>query len=124
MISMDVDGGVTVTDRVAVGHDVQVLRYDCPQLDEIPALVFNADAETQLGDPVYLYNENGAALGHIIRARRNHRRVVKMQQPFAASGMSGSPVINAATGSVIGVLLDANDAEAATVVGFELLPTW
>lgn len=121
MISLDADGGITVTGRVSAGHDIQILRYNCPQLDEIPALVYSPNAEVLIGDPVYLYGAQGVSVGRIDRKGQKRRRLVRMEQPFRAAGMSGSPVVSAVTGTVIGVLLDANDPEAATVVGFELL---
>ena len=44
-----------------------------------------------------------------------------MSKPYPAGGNSGSPIVSAVTGTVVGVMLTANDAEAATTVGFELL---
>lgn len=121
MISLDIDEPVTITGRVKRGHDTQVLRYRCAPLDEIPALVFNPDLKTEVGDPVFVYNDEGPARGVIERRRSKNRCTVRMDQPFAARGASGSPILNARTGTVIGVLLDADDPDAATVIGFELL---
>jgi hypothetical protein len=42
-------------------------------------------------------------------------------KPFLAAGGSGGPVIKKSTAMVVGVLMTANDGEAATVVGFETL---
>jgi hypothetical protein len=44
-----------------------------------------------------------------------------VQKPIVAAGASGSPVIQGATGQVIGVLLGANDTSAATRLSFETL---
>jgi len=123
MHHLDLDDPIKIIAQVAKFDDIQILRYEHQELEKITPLPYNADEELAKGDPVYLFNADKVYLGHLKRVNSTLESKIEMESPYPAAGNSGSPVISALTGNVIGVMLSANDAEAATEVGFERL-TW
>ncbi|CAA6676360.1 MULTISPECIES: DUF4190 domain-containing protein [unclassified Lentimonas] len=113
---------VEITKLVSSQDDLQVLQYTGDGLDTIPPLLFEYQPEITLGTPIYLYNFDEPYKGHISKHQRGTNNYsIQMEAPFPAGGNSGSPVVSAETGKVIGVMLSANSSEAATRVGFEAL---
>jgi hypothetical protein len=122
MGSMDFDTPIKITGRVYSGKDMQVLTYVSAELDKLGPLTFDPKVTPAINDKVYCYNFDESFEGTIVAIDPDKRNYsVRMSKPYPAGGNSGSPVLSAVTGTVIGVLLSANDAEAATAVGFELL---
>lgn len=122
MGSMDFDDPIEIKGRVYKGKDIQVLTYVSADLDKQAPLKFDAKVTPEVGDKVYCYNFDDSYEGEITAIDGDKRTYsVRMSKPYPAGGNSGSPVVSAVTGTVVGVLLSANDAEAATTVGFELL---
>lgn len=122
MGSMEFDGQVKVNGRVYAGKDIQVLSYVSAELDKQEPLKFDPKVTPAVGDKVYCYDFEESYAGVIVSIAPDQRNyTVKLSKPYPAGGSSGSPIVSAVSGTVVGVLLTANDAEAATVVGFELL---
>jgi hypothetical protein len=122
MGSMDFDDPIKIKGRVYTGKDTQVLTYVSADLDKQEPLKFDPKVTPAVGDKVYCYNFEESYEGMITEIDPDKRTYsVKMSKPYPAGGNSGSPIVSAVTGTVVGVLLSANDAEAATTVGFELL---
>lgn len=122
MGSMDFDDPIKIVKRVYAGKDIQVLAYVSADLDKKAPLKFDEKVTPAVGDKVYCYDFEDSYEGEIVSIAPDNRSYsVKMSKAYPAGGNSGSPVVSAATGTAVGVLLTANDAEAATTVGFELL---
>ena len=122
MGSMDFDAPIKIKGRVYNGKDTQVLTYVSAELDKQAPLKFDPKVTPAVGDKVYCYNFEDSFAGEITAIAPDKRTYsVKMSKPYPAGGNSGSPIVSAVTGTVVGVMLTANDAEAATTVGFELL---
>lgn len=116
------DSTIQITDLVTTQEDLQILRYTGDGLDQVPPLPYEYQPELKLGTPIYLYDFEESYSGHITRRERGSNNYsIRMTAPFPAGGSSGSPVVSAETGKVIGVVLTANSADAATTVGFEAL---
>lgn len=122
MGSIEFEDSIKVTGRVYAGTDIQVLTYDSASLDKLAPLSFDVKETPEVGDKVYCYNFDESYAGEITAIAADQRNyTVKMTKPYPAGGNSGAPIVSAETGTVVGVLLSADDTEAATIVGFELL---
>ncbi len=122
MASLDFDDAIEIKERVYKGKDTQVLTYVSADLDKCAPLKFDPKVTPAVGDKVYCYDFADSYEGAITAIHPDKRTYsVKMSQPYPAGGNSGTPIVSAVTGTVVGVLLSANDADAATTVGFELL---
>jgi hypothetical protein len=122
MGSMDFDEVIKIKGKVYAGKDIQVLTYVSADLDKREPLKFDPTVTPTVGDKVYCYAFEHSYAGQIIAIAPDKRNYsVKMSSPYPAGGNSGSPVVSAVTGTVIGVLLTADDAKAATTIGFEVL---
>lgn len=111
--------------------DVQVLPVVAPS-SNLPFLAYSPDFELRVGDEVILLGPAGDVITGIIMARgmTNGRYQsasgprtlsVRANKPFLMAGGSGGPVIKKQTGSVIGVILAADDASQARIIGFQTL---
>jgi hypothetical protein len=124
MGSMEFDTPIKIKNRIYVGKDTQILTYVSSELDKQSSLKFDPSLKPSIGDKVYCYNFDDSFTGEIISISEDKKTCsVKMSKPYPAGGNSGSPVVSAKSGTVIGVLLTANDTKTATIIGFELLPS-
>lgn len=123
MMMLETDGEVKITERVHKGEDIQILRYESPQLDKLKPLKYRPDVTLSEGHPVLLYAGGEPVVGHVTRVKSGLDGLAHFatETPFAAMGCSGSPVVSGITGTVVGIALTANDPEKATDVGFEIL---
>ncbi len=122
MGSMDFEAQIKVNGRVYTGKDTQVLTYVSAELDKQEPLKFDPRVTPAVGDKVYCYDFEDSYAGEITAIAPDQRNYsVKLSKPYPAGGNSGSPIVSAVSGTVVGVLLTSNDAKAATIVGFELL---
>jgi hypothetical protein len=119
--------------RVFKQKDVQVLPVLTPS-PKLQFLAYNPDFTLQAGDEVILLNslEQGVVVSGTLTARGMtegsykssdgpRKLEVHTSKPFEAEGESGGPIIHKRTGTVIGVLLSADDQEKARFIGFETL---
>lgn len=123
MGSIDFDEPIVLRNVVHKQADLLLITYESKKLDEQPPLKYDDEAKVEVGLPVYLYPMNGVQVkGHItMLSLARSEATIHAAVPFAAAGMSGSPVISGVTGSVIGILTDANDPERATRIGMQIL---
>lgn len=119
---MDFDEVIKIGALVYKAGDIQVLTYTSAELDKQEPLKFDPDVTPSVGDKVYCYHFDDVYEGKIVSVAEDKRNyTIKMSKPYPAAGNSGSPVVSATTGTVMGVLLSANHPDRATEVGFELL---
>ena len=136
----DVPGELTPLDGEAVGldaskvvkqKDVQVLPVQSPAAD-LQFLDYQPDFSLAPGDAVIVLGPAGDVVPGTLTSQGMRRGTYQSSSgpatlslttdhPFAAGGGSGGPVILRRTGSVIGVLLTADDPRDARTVGFETL---
>lgn len=122
MVSLDIDEPIEVTGQVDEQLDVQVLTFNSDDLEALEPLSYEPGNRPKMSTPVYIYDFDDVYGGTIVDINWTTGRCeIRMDKPFPAMGNSGSPVISAIDGKVIGVLLDADDPEAARIVGFEYL---
>ncbi len=122
MGSMEFEGQIKVSGRVYAGKDIQVLSYVSAELDKQEPLKFDPKVTPSVGDKVYCYDFEESYPGVIVAIDPDQRNYsVRLSKPYPAGGNSGSPIVSAVSGTVVGVLLTANDPKAASIVGFELL---
>ncbi len=117
------DDPLAVTLRVHLQADVQILAFTHPKLAELPALPYAGPLPLRDGDRLTVWLD-GPVEGDLIKARNPqepHLRFLRLVKPAPAAGCSGSAVVLASTHTVIGVVLTADDGDAATVIGFEPL---
>ena len=103
--------------------DLRVLEFKSDHLGPSDALPYHSDSTAKIGDTVVILNRGQKIPGTVVRAPtgQDHRYFLKTKTPFAADGMSGSPVFSERLGTVIGVLQTADSKTSATLGGFELL---
>jgi len=105
--------------RVIRQKDVQVVPVRFPQ-PKIQFLTYRADFTLRPGEEVYVLGPaGGVELGMLATTQMEggsyrsttgpKQFTVRMAKPFVAAGGSGCPIIQKATGAVVGVLLSAND---------------
>jgi hypothetical protein len=122
MMSLDVDQPITILSQVYKQEDVQILAFESPALLKIAPLRYESAVIVSKGTPVYIYSDEGVIHAHITSLSETTGIIaLRTKEPFAAQGQSGSPIVSAKTGTVIAVLLGANDIERATRVEAELL---
>jgi hypothetical protein len=123
MSSIDFEESIVLKNVVHKQADLLLITYESKKLDELPPLKYDFEAKVEVGLPVYLYPMNGVQVkGHITMLNLSKREAtIRAAVPFAAAGMSGSPVVSGETGSVIGILTDANNPERATRIGIQIL---
>lgn len=122
MASLDFDEPIKVTGVAHRQKDVQVLTFDSAKLAALPHLPYDSDANVNGGLPVYIYADSGVVKGHVTFVGKTSGRIrIRMAEPFPAAGCSGSPIVSGETGTVIGVLTEANHTERATRVVAERL---
>lgn len=120
--SVEFDAPIKVTRRVKKGKDIQVLRYESPELNEVEALVFDPSHPPSIDERIYLYGRNKVFGAKIALIGENTGKCLAFtSEPIPAAGMSGSPVVSAKSGTVIGVLIGADSATEARSITFELL---
>ncbi len=121
MEAPEIEQIIPVVTRAHQQIDVQVLTYDSDWLEGQPALEYSPEAlDLQVGSPVFALEGNKWRLGHVI-ATEDHALMLEMEQPFAAAGTSGSPLICGQTGKVAAVILAADSPTEARVVKTEKL---
>ncbi len=122
MMAVEFDDPIQVTGLVYKGDDIQVLRYRSEALDRAAPLRYRAGEVPEVGDVVYCYDGNQSYAGVITDTDAGRRNFdVYMDKAYPAAGNSGSPVVSGKTGTVVGVLLTADNPEKAREVGFEIL---
>lgn len=122
MGSMDFEEPIKVTGVAHRQDDVQVLTFDSAKLSALPPLVYDPGAKVDAGLPVYMYTDAGVVKGHVTFVAKGTGRIrIRATEPFEAMGCSGTPIVSGETGTVIGVLTDADDPERARRVGAERL---
>ena len=109
---------VRVVRQIYYKEDIQVLGYEDERLDKVPALSWTPGHRSAVGDPVYLFGDDGAVAATVASQAGNETTVVPKAE-FSPGGMSGSPVVSALTGNVIGVLLSADEPVNASWVSFQ-----
>src|SRR5688500_11622096 len=127
------DGGPVALDAAyqVKQDDVQVLPVRSAAAD-LPFLDYQPDFQLKAGDAVLLLDPGGGVVSGTLTSTGMRSRTysssdgpatlsIRTDQPFAAAGCSGGPVILRSSGAVIGVLLTADDPRAARTVGFETL---
>ena len=101
-------------------HRVQRLAADVPE-SAVP-LAYAGPLEVAEGDRVAILYPGGVAQGRVtIKPLIVREGQIALDAPMFAVGASGSPVVLLETGTVVGLLLSADDPESATLVGFERL---
>jgi hypothetical protein len=122
MSSLDFEEPIKVTGVAHQQEDVQVLTFDSAKLTAVPPLPFDPEAKVTPGLPVYIYADEGVVKGHVTFVGQASNRIrIRAAKPFAAMGCSGTPIVSGESGTVIGVLTEANDPERATRVVAERL---
>lgn len=123
MGSLDFEEPIVLKGVVHKQADLLLMTYESKKLDEQPPLKYDDLAKVEMGLPVYLYPMNGGPVkGHITQLNlAKSEATIHAVVPFEAAGMSGSPVVSGETGSVIGILTDANDPKRATRIGIQIL---
>ena len=110
-----------LTERIHIQKDLHLWKYDPQTLSEKDALLYLPEIKLLKGDRIFILNKGQKIPATITSLPKNQqfRFSYKSDRPFAAGGMSGSPIFLPRSGSVIGVLQTANDKRAATRGGFE-----
>ncbi len=114
---------VTVGKRVKKQKDLHLWTFQHPNPRPEHCLKYRPEVRLAIGDRIYLLNQGRKIAATIIAlpSGQQFRHTYRADHPFAANGLSGSPVYLPRTGSVVGVLQTANDKQRATLGGFELL---
>jgi len=124
MSHLDFEEPIKIKELVATQDDVQILAFSSEQLSEVTGLNYDPTEEVGVNDRVYLYDFEDVYTGHIsLELSAGFKYQITLHDPYPAAGNSGSPVVSATTGNVIGVVLSADDGERASIVDFERL-TW
>lgn len=95
-------------------------------------LRYNPSFTLRLGDEVIIFGPAGDRVSGILTAKGMtagaydsadgpRELEARASKPLRMAGGSGGPIVHKPTGSVIGILLTADDANQARVVGFETL---
>lgn len=103
--------------------DLHVWTFDHPSPKAEHLLKYEPNIRLQVDDRIYFLNKGKRIAARVLAPPQGaqFRHQYQTDEPFAASGLSGSPVYLPRTGSVIGVLQTANDRKRATFGGFEVL---
>jgi hypothetical protein len=114
---------VTVGKRVKKQKDLHLWTFRHPAPRPEHFLKYQPEVRLALDDRVYFLNRGQTIAATVVAlpSGDQFRHTYRTDQPFAANGLSGSPVYLARTGSVVGILQTANDKQRATLGGFELL---
>ena len=114
---------VTVGKRVYRQKDLHLWTFESPEVRPEDLLAYRPGIEVRLDDRVHFLNGGRAIAATVVALPRGEqfRHTYRTDEPFAAAGLSGSPVYLSRTGTVIGVLQTANDRKKATFGGFEVL---
>lgn len=122
MSSFEFDPMIEIKEVVHRQTDVQVLSFRSDELNQIAPLTYLPGVRVDAGHPIYIYSDAGIVKGHVSWVGKTSGTImIRMTEPFYAAGQSGGPIVSGETGSVIAVLIGANDAEQATRVEAELL---
>lgn len=119
------------TTKVIKQKDVQALPVKTPSAG-LQFLGYNHDFTLRTGDEVVILGPagdlvlgvltaKGMAAGSYRSADGPRELEARTNKPLVMAGGSGGPVLHKQTGTVIGVLLTADDGKQARVVGFETL---
>lgn len=116
------DDPVVLKKRVHTQKDLQVWTFDGPTKPG-HLLTYRSDLRVKKDDRIYFLHrgEKIAATVVALPDDNQFRHQYQSDRPFAAAGLSGSPVYLPRSGVVIGVLQTADDKERATRGGFEVL---
>lgn len=119
----DSEETVTIGKQVHARKDLRILEFKSDTVTRADALPYLPDPEVREGDTVVILNRGERIRGTVVRlpATDDPHFYLHTSKPFAAAGMSGSPVFSKRLGTVVGILQTANDKAAATIGGFELL---
>ncbi len=115
---------IEIVEQVAKQSDLQILKF---KVEDLPLTgVVNYSSRDTPGvkrnEPVYIFDTmNKSYLGRIVKSSFAGDAHIKMEDTYPAAGMSGSPVISARDGNLLGVVLSADSGENATLVGFEMI---
>jgi hypothetical protein len=117
--------------RVFKQNDVQVLPVRAPS-SKLQFLSYLPHFSLRPGDEVIVLGSAGDVVAGTLTARGMRgasyqssdgprRLEARALKPFRMAGGSGGPIIHKRTGAVVGVVLTADDAEQARLIGFETL---
>jgi len=114
---------VIIGQRIHKQQDLHLWTFEGPPVKSADLLKYQADPEIRIDDRIFFLNQGKKIAATVVALPQGEqfRHSYKTDKPFAANGLSGSPVFLPRTGSVIGVLQTANDKNKATFGGFELL---
>ena len=114
---------VTVGKKVKSQKDLHLWTFEHPAPQPEHLLKYQLDVDLALDDRIYFLNQGRKIAATVVGLPKGEqfRHTYQTDKPFAAAGLSGSPVYLPRTGSVVGVLQTANDRTKATFGGFEIL---
>lgn len=114
---------VTLGKQIHAQKDLRILKFQSDSVTGADALPYLPHPEVLGGDPVVILNRGEKIRGTVVRlpVAGDHHYFLKTSKPFAAAGMSGSPVFSKRLGTVVGILQTADNQTAATLGGFEIL---
>jgi hypothetical protein len=120
MISFDLET-IPVFERVHAQADVQILTYAEATLAAADPLRYMHGVGVRRNERVLVMADNEAVWGTVTAAYpdANRLRYLTLDHPRPLQGLSGSAIVNGATGTVVGVLITGDEARG--IVGFELL---
>ncbi len=108
-------------------HDVQIVPLR-DQKAGVPFLAYDSDIHLARAEALTILGPAGETVPATLNASAEYRcsegpreLTASAARPFVAGGGSGAPIIQESTGRVVGVLLQADDAEKARQVAFETL---
>jgi hypothetical protein len=126
-LDIEADSEITLGRRVHAGSDTQVMEVPAEAVRNWPVFSYGGAIPLRDGDRVAIVWDNGIVEGKLTSRPLGSGYAsgttgqISLDKPFPAAGTSGSPVILISTGTVVGVLLSADDPENATTIGFEEL---
>jgi hypothetical protein len=114
---------VTVGNRLKKQNDLHVWSFEHPAPQPEHFLKYQPDVQLEVEDRIFFLHRGRKIAATVVAlpSGDQFRHTYRTDEPFAAAGLSGSPVYLPRTGSVIGVLQTANDKKKATLGGFEIL---
>jgi hypothetical protein len=119
------------TTKVIKQKDVQALPVKTPS-PKMQFLAYKHDFALRTGDEVIILGPAGDCVDGVLTAKGMTGGAYKsadgprelearLNKPIMMAGGSGGPILHKQSGTVIGVLLTADDGDKARIVGFETL---
>jgi hypothetical protein len=108
-------------------HDVQAIPV-ADQNASVPFLAYDPGVALAAGEALLILSLADGVVPATLDGPGGYRcadgpdsLMASAERPFMASGGSGSPILRKSTGTVVGVLLNADDGQKARRIGFETL---